>query len=140
MATKLTWRGKEVTEQVKRNLMAAMGEFALTVEGNAKKELKRGHGVLTGTLRRSIHTAQPGYSWSGDDVEPEKGTPELGGKNFEAVVDGKRIAIQVGSGLRYALLVHQGHGSFAGYHFLTNGLSKSQRGLNAILRKYELKK
>lgn len=148
MAVKLTWRGKEVTEAVKRNVAQAMGEFALRVEGNSKRQLRRGHGVLTGTLRRSIHTAQEGYKWGSDNVEPASGTPELGNRLNVATVDGKRISIQVGSGLVYAMAIHQGwpegyknmKGSFEGYHYITNGLAQTKKELPAILRKYRLEK
>ena len=138
MSVKLKWRGKEVMEAVMRNVAAAMGEFALRVEGNSKKQLRRGHGVLTGTLRRSLHTAEPGYNWGADDVEPGASTPELGNRKFEAVVNGKKITIQVGSGLRYALAVHQGHHSFDGYHYLTIGLEQAKKKLPGILRKYKI--
>jgi hypothetical protein len=133
------WRGNEVSEAVRRNVAAALGEFALRVEGNSKKQLRRGHGVLTGTLRRSIHVAEPGYNWGADDVEPANGTPELGGKTFAAVVNGKKITIQVGSGIRYALPVHQGHHSFEGYHFLTIGLEQTKKDLPVVLSRHQLK-
>lgn len=134
-----SWRGKEVTEAVKRNVAKALGEFALRVEGNSKRQLRRGHGVETGTLRRSIHTAQPGYNWGADDVEPSSQSSELGGKSFDAVINGKKITIQVGSGLRYALAVHQGHHSFGGYHYLTTGLEQAKKDLPEVLRKYQLR-
>jgi hypothetical protein len=78
MTIKLNWNGKEVLKAVESNVAKALGEFALEVEAAAKKELKKspsekvngkkrylkgqGMGVRTGTLRRSIHTAQPGYN------------------------------------------------------------------------------
>jgi hypothetical protein len=140
MAPRLKWRGEQVTAETLEKVSLAMGEFALEVEGNSKRELRRGHGVLTGTARRSIHVAQPGYSWHVDHTEPSAGTPELGGKTFAATIDGKRVTIQVGSGLNYALPLHQGHGSFGGYHYMTNGLNKTKPRLPAILLKYRLKK
>jgi hypothetical protein len=139
MAARLRkWLGKEVTEAVKQNVAKAMGEFALTVEGNAKRELRRGHGVETGTLRRSIHAADAGYSWSNDDVEAGAGTPERGGMAVNATISGDKITSQVGSGLRYALPVHQGHGRFGGYHYLTNGLEKAKSQIQRIMKKYKL--
>lgn len=139
MARMKKWRGKEIAEAVAQNMAKALGKFGLRVERHSKRELRRGHGVRYGTLRRSIHTATPGYNWSGDDMKPGPGTPEFGGQMFVAVVDGKRVGIQVGSGLKYAMPVHQGHHSFEGYHYLTNGLAKAKPELAQDLAEYKLK-
>jgi hypothetical protein len=139
MAKIKSWRGDEIVKAVKGNVAKAMGKFGLRVEGYAKKELRRGHGVRYGTLRRSIHVAAPGYNWGRDDVEPGPGTAELGGRMFEAMVNGRKVTIQVGSGLRYALPVHQGHHSFAGYHYITIGLDKAKPELKNDLAEYRLK-
>ncbi|NUQ86380.1 MAG: hypothetical protein HUU11_16870 [Anaerolineales bacterium] len=139
MARMKSWRGREISQAVAQNVAKALGKFGLRVEGHSKRELRRGHGVRYGTLRRSIHTAQPGYSWRGDDVKPGPGTPEMGGQIFVALVSGRRITIQVGSGLRYAMPVHQGHHSFDGYHYLTNGLEKAKPELAQDLAEYRLK-
>jgi len=133
------WRGKEVAEEVKRNVAKAFGEFGLRAEGHAKRELRKGHGVITGTLRRSIHTAQPGYDWGGDHVDSGPGSPERGGTMTEALVDGENVSLEFGSGLQYALPVHQGHHSFEGYHFLTNGIDKAKHEMPGVLKKYEMK-
>jgi hypothetical protein len=140
MARITRWNGKDITLAVARNVASALGEFALRAEGHSKRVLRRGHGVLTGTARRSIHVAQPGYNWAADDVEPATGSPERGGKAFDAVIDGKRITVQLGSGLGYALPLHQGHHSFEGYHFLTIGVEKAKPELPTVLKKYRLKK
>lgn len=136
----LDWRGDEVKRQVMMNASKAIGEFAFEVEGEAKRELRRGHGVESGTLRRSIHTATVGYDWAGDDVEPSAGTPERGGSQVDAEESSGRLTVQVGSGMVYALAVHQGHHSFQGYHYLTNGLQKAKAKLDGILSKYRLQK
>jgi hypothetical protein len=128
-----------VTQEVLQNVAAALGEFGLVAEGEAKKELQKGHGVITGTLRRSIHTAQPGYGWTGDDVTPSTSSPERGGKSFKAVINGVKVTIQLGSGLKYALAVHQGHHSFQGYHFLTIGVDKAKKDLPKVLARHKLK-
>jgi hypothetical protein len=127
------WRGKAITEEVARNVAKALGEFGLRAEGHSKRELRKGHGVITGTLRRSIHTAQPGYNWAGDT-----GVGEQGGKLVEALLNGGRLTLQLGSGLGYALPVHQGHHSFTGYHYLTNGLDKAKPELPAVLKRHKL--
>lgn len=139
MARYKSWRGKQVTQAVQKNVAGALGEFGLRAEGYAKKELRKGHGVITSTLRRSIHCAQPGYNWAGDNVKPSTSTPELGGKSFEALINGHKVTIQLGSGLGYALPVHQGHHSFAGYHYLTIGTDKAKKEWPAVLMRHQLK-
>jgi hypothetical protein len=89
--------------------------------------------VITGTLRRSIHTAEPGYNWSSDD-----GASELGGQKVDASINGSRIVVQLGSGLKYSLPVHQGHHSFEGYHFLTIGVDKAKKELPEVLKRHKL--
>ena len=135
----LIWKGDEVLKTTQENAAKIISEFALTVEGEAKKELRRGHGVLTGTLRRSIHTALPGYDWGGDDVEPSAGAIERGG---DAVMPeaGNQLTVEVGSGLVYAMAVHQGHHNFTGYHYLTNGLKKAQGKLPSIIARHQVKR
>lgn len=132
----LNWKGKQVGAEVEKALTLALVEIGLRIEGEAKKELYKGHGVLTGTLRRSIHTAEPEYSFGGDNVEPGPGTPELGGREaMPGNVDG-RLMIAVGSGLVYALPVHQGHGGFDGYHFITNAIEKVKPMVGDIVKKH----
>lgn len=134
--SRLKWRGDDVRREVERRMAQALGRFALVVEGEAKRQLYKGHGVITGTLRRSIHTAQPGYDWS---QEREGIMSEMGGKFVEGAVQGKRVTIQVGSGLRYALPVHQGHHSFGGYHYLSIGLERARGQLRRILDEFRLR-
>jgi len=132
------WRGKEVSAEAAAAVAGALGEFALRAEGHAKKELRKGHGVITGTLRRSIHVAEPGYTWSADHVEPAAGSPERGGKAATGRRQNGRITVQLGSGLNYALAVHQGHHSFEGYHFIRNGIDKAKPELGEVLRKWKI--
>lgn len=133
---RLDWKGSQVVDQVFKNVAAAYTEFGLIVETNAKQELQKGHGVRTGTLRRSIHLAQPGYPWSQDNVEPSTSSPELGRNGVEAQVTFGKVSLLVGSGLEYALSIHQGFGTFGGYHYLTNGLAKAKPELKRILEKH----
>ncbi len=137
---RLDWRGDELKRTMQENGAKIISEFGLTVEGESKKELRKGHGVITGTLRRSIHTALPGYDWGGDDVEPSGSAPERGGEQVMPEADGDQVTVQVGSGLKYALPVHQGHHSFSGYHYLTNGLKKAQGKLQSIIAKYKVQR
>ena len=145
MAKLKKWRGKEVTQEVVNRVSLVLGEFGLTAEGHAKRELQKGHGVLTGTLRRSIHVAPFNYNWSQDQAavtikgKREKGSSyTLGGKLVNAEVEGTRIGLQLGSGLLYSLAVHQGHHSFTGYHYLTIGVDKAKVEMPKILRRHKL--
>lgn len=147
MGVRLNWKGEQVTEEVLKNVAQILGEFGLRAEGHSKRELRKGHGVLTGTLRRSIHIAQPGYDWASDAaIVTIKGKREngssytLGGSQTEGRIEGSRVTLQLGSGLNYALPVHQGHHSFQGYHFLTNGVNKAKPELPAIIKKYRMRK
>lgn len=135
---KLNWKGPQVVAQVHKNVGKAYTKFGLKVEGRAKKKLQKGHGVITSTLRRSIHLAQPGYNWSQDDVAPGEKGPERGRQAVEAEVTFGRVGLQIGSGLHYALPVHQGHGGFAGYHFLTEALDETKPELPAILKEFRM--
>ena len=135
----LKWRGDEVVDDVLNAMAGALGEIGLRVEGAAKQELRPGHGVLTGTLRRSIHTARPDYVWFHDDMEPSKGSPELGGRKVEAAMRSGKLTVAVGSGLHYAIFVHQGHDSFSGYHYLTSAVDKVRAKVPGIVERYALK-
>lgn len=115
MANRLDWRGEEVKRQVLENMESAMTEILGEVEGEAKKQLYKGHGVLTGTLRRDIH-------FEGPDV------------------DGDTVTGRVGAWVDYALPVHQGHHGFEGYHYLVNGLDIVQSRVDSIISKYRIER
>lgn len=123
---KLNWTGDQAIDQVLNKVAEGFEKFGLRVESNSKQELKPNHGVKTGTLRRSIHLASPDYNWKDDDIAPSQSSPELGGGLVTVTRMIRKIVLAVGSGLSYAMAVHQGHGSFDGYHYITNGLAKSK--------------
>ena len=131
--SKLNWKGDAVLSQAETAMANALGTFGLRVEGEAKKELWVGHGVDTGTLQRSIHTAPPSYVWSADNIPRRASTPERGGRFVRAVKISATMTLLVGSGMAYALWVHQGGSGFTGYHYLTNGLARAQPDFPAIL-------
>jgi len=136
MASRLVWRGNQVQADVEQGLAAGLAEFGLRCEAAAKKRLQPGHGVKTGTLRRSIHTATPGYTWAGDDVLPSPSTPERGGQETSPAERGGKLTLELGSGMEYAMAVHQGHGDFSGYHFLTEAVAEEAPRLPAILKRH----
>ncbi len=133
---KLIWRGDEVVAEKERDMLGAMGEIGLRVEGESKKELYKGHGVLTSTLRRSIHSATPGYTWSSDNVLPSESSPERGGQPALPKLERHQIVVQVGSGMEYAMPVHQGHHSFEGYHYIRNGLARVRPLVPGIVKRH----
>lgn len=124
----LRWQPEKVVEAKLEKLAKAYGKFGLVVEAESKKELRKGHGVLTGTLRRSIHTANPGYEWRRDNVKPSGESPELGGQETQATVVKRRLTLSVGSGLVYALRVHRL------YKYISLGLKRAKPQLHKILK------
>lgn len=94
-----------------------------------------GRGERTGTLKRSIHAAPPDYAWARDDVEPGPGTPERGGKDFEPEVTAKKVTGAVGSGMRYAIYLHQSRDS-EGAHYILRAFEKVRAGLGAIIARH----
>jgi hypothetical protein len=51
------WRGEQVFDEVARGLARAVDEFNQEVVSVAKEQLYPGHGLLSGTLRRSLRHA-----------------------------------------------------------------------------------
>lgn len=131
------WEPEKAVGASLGNLSKALGKFGLIAEGYAKKELVKGHGVLTGTLRRSIHTAQPGYDWAGDNVPASNASPERGMNMALGQVANQRLVLQFGSGLIYALAIHNGFGGFPGYHYLTLGLDKAKPELPGVIEEFK---
>ncbi len=149
MPNLFNWHGDALSADVKRKLGEGLVEWGLRVETSAKKNLQPseqdaegdwvpggGHGVRTGTLRRSIHLSEPGYAWASDNVPPARGTPELGGKKPEPKEQGSRLVLEIGSGLEYALYQHQGFRGFVGHHFITKAVAEQAPKLTAILRRH----
>jgi hypothetical protein len=120
---------------VQSRLASALAEIDLRIESEAKQELRPGKGVVTGTLRRSIHAASPSYNWENDNVEPGADTPERGGQEVQPEISKAGITGSVGSGLEYAMAVHQGHHNFEGYHYLTNALQKVMPKVKGIVER-----
>lgn len=142
----LNWKGDEVVDEMLGNMEAAIGEFGLRAEGKAKTKLRPserigktwvkggGHGKRTAHLQRSIHTAQPGHSWAGED-----GASEMGGKLVQAGRKGLKVVLEFGSGLLYALKIHQEHNDPVVHHFLTDAVDETKPELPEILEKHKLK-
>lgn len=150
MADRLVWRGKEVERDTMDKIVKpALVEFCLRCEARSKMKLRPssqdssgewiiggGRGKRTGTLQRSIHIAEPGYIWTSDDVRPGSATPERGGHEVEpGDVDGK-MTIEFGSGLEYAIYVHQLHYDEQVNHFLTDSVEEERPNMPEILSKH----
>ena len=142
MKWRMNWRGAEVVKATSEQAIEIMSDVGLAAEGNSKRELTKGHGVLTGHLRRSVHVAQPGYAWAND----AGGTGERGGSRVRAERRGSKLVVELGSGLEYAMAIHQGwsnggglRGSFSGYHYLINGVDKTRPQVPTIIVRWKRK-
>lgn len=134
MGFKLDWRGDKIAEMSVGIAVAALTEFGARVETSAKSQLKPGRGVVTGTYRRSIHYASPGYNYAADDVKPSPATPERSGTGGGAVqTSANVVSIVVGSGLKYARRVEQL------YATIQKGQKRVEPQLPTILRKHAKK-
>jgi len=134
-----TWNGDQIADQVVNEVVApTLSDTGLRVERESKLMLYPGHGLITATLKSSIHTAPPSYPWPSDNVPPSAGAPERGGSLTRPEKSGARLTISVGSGMVYAMVIHQGRkdGSFSGYHYLTNALDRVEPEVPAILAFY----
>lgn len=114
----LKWYGRKSQQEVEQAVTLFLQQWALGVEGAAKEQLYPGHGVITGTLRRSIHAADPDYNWPGDDLMPDESTPERGGQSVSPAKKGSKLVVSVGSGMVYARVIEKK------YHYLANALRK----------------
>jgi len=144
----LNWRGPQVAAAVNSQVVAPLlGEIGLAVEREGKLQLYAGHGLISGALRSSIHTAEPGYNWNADNVDSLRGAPQRGGKLVAAAQQLGKLVVQVGSGMVYAMAIHQGwpqgypglRGSFAGYHYLTNAVERVRPLVASMAARHRLK-
>lgn len=126
MGYRLDWKGAKCKEQVVGAVKVGLGRFGLVHETEAKRELGPGHGVLSGTLRRSIHSAKPAYNFGGDDVPPSSGSPERGGAAAAEVV-GAKVIVSVGSGMVYARAIEEMYG------YVQKGHERALPQLNGLL-------
>ena len=133
---RLQWKGVQAKQQVVKAIIAGVNEFHLEVEREAKAILQPGHGVITGTLRRSIHADSPTYTWGSDDVPATPGSPERQGTGEMPLEQGNTVVGTVGSGLVYAMPVHEGHGSFPGYQYIKRAHEKIGPKLPEKLEKH----
>lgn len=144
----LNWKGATVNAEIERRLKGAVAEIALRIEAKAKTKLQPsqqvngrfvkggGRGLRTGTLRRSIHAAKPTYNYGGDNVTAAAGTPERGGQEPMPERDGKRLMAAVGSGLGYAVYVHQAHYNPAVQGFITRSAEEVMPDALRIVRRH----
>jgi len=149
MASTLNWRGDDLKRRVLQQAAAGLTEFGLRCETGAKRRLRPseqdasgdfvpggGHGVRTGTLRRSIHTATPGYGWDGDNVEPSSGAPERGGQAAKPREQSGRLTLELGTGMEYGLEVHQSHYDATVFHFIVSSVEQEAPKLPGILKRH----
>ncbi len=108
---KLDWHGAQVYQQVEGAVVRGLTQWGLALETPAKGPLVLGHGMLTATYKRSIHSAGPSYNFAGDDMQPSYDAPERGGTGGEAEVQGSKVISMFGSGLHYAKYVEDRYGT-----------------------------
>jgi hypothetical protein len=139
---RVKWLGDVVVKDFETQIKEGWTQVGLAVETEAKANLFKGHGVVTGTLRRSIHIAQPGYNWKGDDVPSGADSTERGRKKIEPVIRNGKVMLQIGSGMVYALFIEIGgaaldmNNSFGGYGYLRGALAKVKPKVKDIMRAY----
>lgn len=99
-----TWRGGELQLRQRR----AYGRGLIGIgEAVATRGKENAH-VITGTMRRSIHTAEPDYT-GGNDLGIAQGGGEP--RNLdEPVFEGIDAALEVGSWVPYACVEETGRG------------------------------
>ena len=130
MGFKLFWRGAETKAMVAKAVIGGLNEFHLEVEREAKAILQPGAGVVTGTLRRSIHAGAPSYGWESDDVPPSPTSTERGGTGGLPEKQGNMVVGTIGSGLVYAMPIHRL------YQYIERGYKKVQHKLPEKLQKH----
>ena len=147
---KIEWRSDELMAKVEEAVGKVLTEAGLTAEGKAKQKLRPslqiadrfvkggGRGVRTATLRRSIHIATPGYIWGGDDVPPSSTSPERGGKKAEPKREGKKVTLELGSGVNYSIYVHELHYDPEVHHFLLTSVEETKDDLPGIIARHRI--
>jgi hypothetical protein len=125
-----SWNGVRLTQRALDIVAEAMEEVGLRCEGAAKKQLKKGRGVITGTLRRSIHTAIPDYNYFDDDVKPSSGSPERGGRGTQGRIVGKKVMIALGAGVKYAFFIEKRYG------YIKEGVESQRKNAPAVIKRY----
>lgn len=150
MKWKLIWNGDEVKDKVlEETVRPALIEFGLKAETASKRKLKvsmhddegnwikwGGRGKQYGTLQRSIHIASPDYDWGGDVGSDD----ERGGVEAEPKRDGDKMTIQLGSGIEYAIYVHEIHYNPDVKHFIIRSVDEIRPEMPKILDKYALER
>lgn len=102
---RIEWNGDEIFEEVVVGTVRGLAEYGLLHEREAKAQLAPGKGVLSGRVKRSVHSAPPSYNWKSDWAVPGRSMPELGGKLAAPDIEGDRVVIAVGTGIAYGVRV-----------------------------------
>ena len=130
----LIWKGDALKQDILAAIADGVTEFGLAHETAAKGELSPKHGVVTGTLRRSIHAATPTYAFSQDNVPPSNSSPERSGRGGGARIFKNKVSIMVGSGLVYARRIEDLYGYIVGSHQQISGRLEGIIGKHAAKR------
>lgn len=116
----MRWNLELRKDALRADIIAAasdgLTEMSLNHERLAKSRLVKGRGVVTGTLRRSIHAADVDYNFGSDDVQPSPGAPERGGRVFALAERNGKLIVTTGSGMKYARKIDDRYGYLSGTH------------------------
>lgn len=116
------WLGAQVSAQVKDTAADVLIDLGLLIEGGIKAQLYPGHGLITGTLRRSYHLAGADQPFTDDDSDQS-------GRRPEPVRRGSILAIAVGSGLKYAMTIEDR------YRQTLNALDQTRGRVGDVIRR-----
>jgi hypothetical protein len=133
---RVTWRGDEVRSDANAAAALALTRLGIGIVSEALPNTPVAR-VRGGTLRRSLHVAEPGADHSGDFEAAKAGRDFSAGqtaqdRSIAGRARGKRIVVQVGSWLKYALKQEISHKTKSG--FIMNALQSSRRNLPGLLK------
>ena len=135
MAVRLDWRGKEVQKRTRLRAAKVMLQVGFSIVELCQRQLYSGHGLITGTLRRSYHVGKPDYFPGKAEEAAAGGKLAIRVHQVKPEDIVKDLKLMVGSWLNYARAVDQGKGSFQGYGQLFNALDGTKRRVPFLIKK-----
>lgn len=109
---RLSWRGNDLAKDCVDAANEVHALLLLEAEQRSKNYLYPGNGVKTGTMKRGIHVAEPGFDWDKEDIPPSENTPERGGKLVMPKLKNRKWGLELGVGVYYSIFYHEIHYPF----------------------------
>lgn len=134
MAMRLDWHGKEVQKRTRLRAAKVLLRVGFSIIELTQRQLYKGHGLVTGTLRRSYHVGLPDYTSGAAEKAAEGGQSAVTVVQVSPEELMKDLKLLVGSWLNYARAVDQGKGTFEGYNQLFNALDGTKRRVPFIIK------